>query len=245
MRTSNKILIGIFILFTVSLIVYDLNLKAEYKKGDYANPFRGYVALNYRDFDEVELDASTAVNIILVQGPFKVMANPDAMEFVTVSKHNKRLIVGASFSDHFQGFNAAYILYISCPKLKLFDADTRYLAAGIQVTDTVALNFNWKPTVIRGFTLDSLSINEDNASNLVLDSNKITKLNATIGQGKNSSPIFTIDKYNQFTQSDLNLLNKSRLVIKGAISKNLKYNLADSATLIVNGAAVNHILNIK
>ena len=109
------------------------------------------------------------------------MANPDAMEFMQVTKRGKRLIVSASFRDHYRAFNTSYILYISCPNLASFTADAHYLAAGTMVTDTVAHDLNWKPTVIRGFTIDSLNIKENHASNVVLENNKINKLNATIG----------------------------------------------------------------
>ena len=34
----------------VSLVIYDLGLKAEYQKGDYTNPYRDYVTLNFKRF---------------------------------------------------------------------------------------------------------------------------------------------------------------------------------------------------
>ncbi|TWI98634.1 hypothetical protein JN11_02822 [Mucilaginibacter frigoritolerans] len=245
MRTSTKILLITFTLLALSLVIYDLDLRAEYRKGDYTNPFRDYVTLDYRDFNEVELDASTAVNIILVQGPFKVMTNPDAMEFTKVTKQGKRLIVSASFSDHYRGFNTNYIVYISCPNLSSFTADAHYLAAGTIITDTVTNDLNWKATVIRGFTLDSLHIKENHASNLILDNNRINKLRAVIGFDKNSGSALTVGANNQFTQCDLNLLNKSKLVIKGGINEHLTYHLADSATLIANGIALKHLIKLK
>ena len=245
MRTSSKILITTFIIFIASLVIYDLGLRAEYLKGDYTKPFNDYVPLNYTGFNEIELNSSTAVNIKIVQGPFKVLANPGAMDFLKVSRQGNRLIVHAAFSDQYRSINTDYILYISCPNLSVLYADAYYNNASITITDTTANDFGWKPTLISGFTEDNLNIKETHASNIVLENNKINSLAATVGMNEKSRSNLTIGDNNQFTTTDLNILNKSQLWIKGANSNNLNYHLADSATLVVNGVSAKHLLNLK
>lgn len=245
MRTSNKILIASLALLIISLAFYDLRLKAEYQKGDYTDPYRGYNSLNYRDFDEIELNASTAVNIIVVQGPYKVLANPNCDDFLRISKQGKRLVINAAFPNHYRNVLAAHILYISCPKISLLRTDAHYTADGIPVTDTVAYNLQWYSTLITGFKLDSLTLNAAHASNIVLENNQINTLNGIIGQSPGSGSALTIGSGNKFGKSNLNIYNKSQLVIKGPSSPDLNYSLADSATLTVNGAAAKHLLNFK
>ena len=229
----------------ISLVAYDLSLKAEYLKGDYTNPYRDYNSLNYSDFDEIELNASTAVNIILIQGPYKVLANPNSDDFLHISKQGKRLIINAAFPDHYRNVAASYVLYISCPKLSLLKADARYTTRDVPVTDTVVRDLRWYPTLITGFSLDSLRLQTDHASNIILVNNRINILNGVIGQRDGSGSVLTICSNNKFAKSNLDICNKSQLLIKGPTAPDLNYHLADSATLVVNGAAVKHLLNLK
>src|ERR1700744_5227543 len=106
MKTSNKILIVTLAVLIISLVAYDLSLKAEYLKGDYTNPYHDYNKLNYSGFDEIELNASTAANIILIQGPFKVLAHPNAEDFLHVSKQGRRLVISAAFPYHYKNIIA-------------------------------------------------------------------------------------------------------------------------------------------
>lgn len=245
MKTSTKILMVTLAILIISLVAYDLSLRAEYLKGDYTNPYHDYNSLHYSDFDEIELNASTAVNIILVQGPYKVLANPSADDFLRVSKRGRRLVIGAAFPDHYRNVAANYVLYISCPKLSLLKADALYTTRDIEVTDTAARDLRWYPTLITGFSLDSLRLQADHASNIALENNQIKILNGIIGQSNGSGSALTIGSGNKFVKSNLDICNKSQLVIKGIAAPNLSYHLADSAILILNGAAVKHLLSIK
>jgi hypothetical protein len=245
MKTSNKILIVTLAVLIISLVAYDLSLKAEYLKGDYTNPYHDYNSLNYSGFDEIELNASTAANIILVQGPFKVLAHPNSEDFLHVSKQGRRLVISAAFSDHYKNIITDHVLYISCPKLSLFKSDARYTAHDAAVTDTVVRDMRWYSSLITGFSLDSLRLQTDNASNIVLENNRIGTLNGVIGLSNGSGSALTIGSNNKFANSNLDIRNKSRLVIKGSAMPDLNYHLADSATLVVNGAAVKHLLNLK
>lgn len=245
MRTSNKILIASFALLTISLAFYDLRLKAEYQKGDYTDPYRDFVKLDYKKFDAVELESSSAINIMLVQGPFKVAVSPQAIDFLDIQQKNNRLTVGAKFRDHFRGVSPDYVVYISCPSLSSLKTDASYLSDNIKATDTTAKDPNWRATVINGFTADSLDIQEDHASNVALQNNKIKHLTATVGSSDQSVSILTIGQNNNFDQADLNILNRSHLLIKGTNLNNINYHLADSASLMINGAEAKHLLNLK
>lgn len=245
MRTSNKILIASFALLTISLAFYDVRLKAEYKKGDYTDPYRDFVKLGYKNFNAIELESSSAVNIMLVQGPFKVAASPQAIDFLDIRQEKNRLIVGVKFHDHFRGMNPEYVLYISCPSLSSLKADAFYQVDDIKVTDTIAKDPNWRCSMINGFIADSLNIQQDHASNVSLQNNKIKHLTATVGVSDRSSSILTIGRNNKFERADLNILNKSNLCIKGTNLNNINYYLADSASLMINGAEAKHLLNLK
>jgi hypothetical protein len=240
MRTSNKILLAAFALLAISLAIYDFELKTEYQRGDYKNPYRNFVTLNYTGFRSVELNCSTAANIMLVKGPFKVLANPDVMEFIKVEQHDGVLVINANFKYSFEGNGSPYILYISCPELLSVKTDARYTARMEMRTDTLASeDFKWRPTIIKGFTGDSLNIREDHASNIKLQDNRIGTLRVVAGISNGSASDLTIGPGNQFGKASLDIMNKSRLWIKEKNDHDLNYRLADSARLILDGTAQN------
>lgn len=232
------------IVFVSSLLVYDLGLRSTYLKGEYTQPFNDYTPLNYKGFDVIELHASTAVNIKLVQGPFKVLANPFASDFLKVKQQGTHLIIDAAFGEHYNAINTDYVLYVSCPKLHELQADAYYLKKDVIITDTAANSFDWKPTLISGFNADSLRITENHAANIILEHNNINRLNAVVGINDRSRSNLTIGENNQFLKTKLDILNKSHLWIRSGNANNLNYHLADSATLVVKGAAAKQLLKL-
>jgi hypothetical protein len=238
MRTSNKLLLSALAFMIISLVIYDYQLKAAYQKGDYRNLYQNFMTLNYKDFNAIELNSSTAVNIMLVKGPFKVIADPNSMEYIKIEQHNGTLVINANFKYNYQSGRSDYLLYISCPNLSSFKADARYMAGDTPIIDTLASeDFKWKPTIISGFEGDSLYIQEDHASNITLENNRIGTLHALTGISNGSASNLCIGLNNQFNKTNLDIRNKSRLWIKGKNDHDFNYRLADSAKLILNGAA--------
>src|SRR5437764_8791518 len=94
-KTSNKLIIIALVVTLVSLVAYDFLLKAEYRSGNYKIPFKNYVTLNWKDFDIVDINASTAANVKLVQGPFSVRVEQYAAEYVQVKQKGNRLEIDA------------------------------------------------------------------------------------------------------------------------------------------------------
>ncbi len=243
MKTSNKILLSALVLFIGSLLYYNHLLKSCYLKGEYHNRYNGFVPLSYKNFKSIRLNSATAINVMLVRGPFKVLAAPETMEFLRISQQGNNLTIDANFKYNYQGGRSDYLLYVSCPQLSDFHSDTRYIAGDNVVTDTLASeDFLWRPTVIRGFSGDSLNITTDHASNIVLEDNHFTKINAQVGVSKGSASDLTIGLGNQFTVNHFNILNKSRLWIKGKNEQSINYRLDDSARLILNGYIQNDYL---
>lgn len=244
MRTSTKILIAAFAVLVFSLVFYDMQLRVIYLKEDYKKPFWDYVNQNYSGFNSVELQSSTAINVLLVKGPFKVMVDPTATDFIKTRIEGKRLIIYAKFENNFRSLNSTYAVFISCPDLSFFNADAHYVAGANTVTDVAALNLSWKPTVINGFTTDSLMLSESNASNVIIENCRIKYFKAIIGISDSSGSDLTIGTGNVFTQTDFDVRNKSLLVLKNPFGNNVNYHLADSAQLMLNSAS-EHILKLN
>jgi hypothetical protein len=244
MKTSNKLISGAFILIIISLLMYDLMLKRSYALGNYKYLLANYTTLNFKDFSVIEINAATAANMVVEQGPFNVKMESTASDFIKVSQTADTLRIDAAFSGSFHTNPAPYILAITCPNLSLIKTDARYNAGDQLVVDTLASeDFSWRPSVIRGFTLDSLSIVEDHATTIVLSGNKIGVVKASIGISKGSRSNMAITKNNEIDKADFNILNRSQLKLNNGAIPHLKYQLADSAKLILSGAAQKIIKN--
>ena len=236
MRTSTKILSAALALIIASLLVYDTKLKAEYLKGDFRKPFGGFAQANFSNFNSIELRSGTAVNLVIEKGPYKVLVDPDAGDFVKISQQGGKLIIDASFKDHYRSLASDYTVFISCPGLTTFTSDARYDVNGSKVTDTLPNMFWKKPTLISGFSEGSLAITEDNGSNVRLENNHLAHLNAVAGVSYHAGATLTIGPGNIFNAADFRVLNKSTLNIESPAGNNITYHLADSAHLSTSGA---------
>jgi len=236
MKTSIKILIAGVCLVLGVLVWYDLHVRGAYKSGSYKQLFGGFTTLNFKEFDEIDVNACTAANVIVKQGAFNIQVDPTA-SFVKVSRKGNALQINAVYPNTYYTPRNAYVLVITCPQLKKIAVDSRYTAGGRPVQDTLASeNFDWRPSIIEGFNADSLSIVERYAGAVILKGNTLKTLNATLGIGDKSRSNMIILADNQLGSVNLDIRNRSQLRLQCKNIQNFKYQLADSARLIVNGA---------
>ena len=246
MKASNKFLWAAALVTVFSLIVYDMLLRAEYRSENYSDPYRNFVALNFKDFDQLDLPSSTAANVKIVQGPFRVQMDKYAAEFVRVSQEGKRLQIKASFEGSYYTTSSEYILLISCPKLLVLNANASYQANNAEVTDTIVRDdWNMRRILIDGFHQDSLWIIQDYGSTVVLANNHIRAIHALIGKSPRSGSNLIIRDNNEFGKTDLDIQNSSKLFLENARILELNIQLGDKSKLIVTGKAKNLLNNIK
>lgn len=246
MKTSNQFLFAAIVLTLLSLVVYDIFLKAAYKSGNYADPYRNFVSLKFKDFDQLDLPSSTAANVKLVQGPFSIRMDEGAADFVQVNQDGKKLIIKAAFDGNYRsGFNE-YVLLISCPRLLDLDVNAGYQANNAKVTDTIVReDWNMRKVLMDGFTQDSLHITQDYGSTVVLANNHIRVLSASIGKSPRSGSNLIIKDNNAFMNADLDIRNNSKLYLDDAKIQNLNYELGDNSKLIISGKAKNLLNHLK
>jgi hypothetical protein len=246
MKTSNKFLLAAAVFTLLSLVVYDLFLRAEFKSGNYADPYKDYVTLNFKDFDKLDLASSTAANVKIIQGPSNVRIDKNAKSYVRVQQQGSHLLINASFDGNYQTTSSQYILLISCPKLSEVNANAGYRSNNANVTDTIVReDWNMRQILIDGFSQDSLHISQDYGSTIVLENNHIRAISAVIGKSRGSGSYLIIQDNNEFSNADLDIQNNSKLFLDNAKIQNLNYQLGDKSKLIVTGKAKNLLNNIK
>jgi hypothetical protein len=246
MRTSNKFVCLALLLTLLSLIAYDLLLKTEFRSGRYKDPYQNYAAMEFKDFDVLDLNSSTAANVKLVQGPFSVRVDKYAMDYVKVKQEGNRLKIDATFKDNYRGNQNPYILVVSCPKLVELNAGASYRANGRPVTDTIYRgDWNMRRILVDGFTQDSLHISQNYGSSVVLANDHIRSLSAIVGESAGSGSNLLIQLGNRFQEAVLDIKHISTLELNNSMIDVLKYRLGDSARLVISGNAQNLLNNSK
>ena len=243
MKTSNKIIFAAMVLTVGMLTWYDLRLKAEYLSGGYKIPYSNFVTLNYTGFDIVELNASTAANVKFVQGPFSVRMDNNAQEYVVFKQQGNRLEINAVFESNYRWNPNPYVIVISCPTLAKLTTDANYRADNRMVTDTIVRDdWNMRQVLIEGFRQDSLSVEQDYGSTVVLTGNTIRALRAVVGKSPGSGSKIILQPGNEFRDAVLEIGHRSKFLLEDATIQRLSYHLADSAELILTGSA-QHLLH--
>ncbi len=219
-------------------------LKAEYVSGSYKDPYGNYITLKFKDFDTVDVNSTSAVNVKFVQGPFSVRVDNDALDFTKIKQQGNRLKIDAAFKGDYINNRNPYIVVISCPKLTQVNTNAIFKAGNKQIIDTI-LREDWRmrQNLIEGFTEDSLSTRQYYGSSIILSGNHIRVLDAVLGLNPRSFSKMVILKNNLFQQATIDVLNRSKILLDGKTIQNLKYHLADSAQMILTGAAQNIVNN--
>src|ERR1700692_1897044 len=181
MKTSNTLVLTASLIIVFAMVAYDFLLKKEYDSGDYKIPFKNFDSLKFRDFEIVDLNSSTAANAKIIQGPFGVRIDKYA-DYIKVKQKGNRLEIEAVFPENYRYNPNEYVLLISCPKLKDVNVNATYMSNDKEVTDTIVRDeWNMRQILIEGFEQDSLHINQDYGSTVVLAHNTIGSLSAEIG----------------------------------------------------------------
>jgi hypothetical protein len=239
MKTSIRIFLGSVSLLGIGLLVYDLQLNAAYRLRDYEKPFDNFAILNFRDFDRISLNSGGMINVMLEQGDFKVKANPFISDWLEVRQEGRQLLLTAKFPSHHSGYrNDTYALYISCPHLREITTDGRYFIRGVETADTNDRNLFYLPTLIKGFQLDSLTVNEKYGGNLVMEDNRIGRLRGIVGGGSG----FTIGNHNEIDSGDLSVRPRSQLILRDTSKLKLGYHIAGDAIVTLHGEAARQFL---
>jgi hypothetical protein len=132
---------------------------------------------------------------------------------------------------------------ISCPTLTRLTTGATYRADNRIVTDTIVREeWNMRQVLIEGFKQDTLSIEQDYGSTVILACDTIRSLRAVIGKSNGSGSKIILQPDNEFRDAALDIGHRSTFILQNAHIQNLSYHLADSAELIVNGNS-QHLIN--
>lgn len=218
MKTSNKILLGLFIGLFATLIWVDFSLQAVYAKINLSDAFKNYQNIAVQPFKHLKITGGNAYAIEIRQAEkfdMKVMTSR-ASFLKTTAKNDTlfvRFLVAGSPQNRFAD-DLPLGLIISCPSL----------------IDIVANGTN---NFISNWHSDSLNISLTGNASAKFNDVKLHKLIAT----GNHNSVFDFQMANQLHKLSLHLNNSSSAYFKGIDYQNFEPLLSDSAVLVLKQQA--------
>jgi hypothetical protein len=238
MKTSNKWLLAALLLLLGSLTAYNMGLRAEFRKGAYKDPNRNTVALNFKDFTEIDLQAANVVGLKVVAGPYSVRLNKDAGKYVKVTQQGPRLTIAVVFPDGRQSVGGRQAMTISLPQLARLSATGTYLMNGKPVTDKHPVGLSVR---IEGFRQDSLNVQQDHGTQVELARNQLGFLRAEAGHSPGSHPQLRIENSNRIGAAYLSVQNEGQLQLDAGGIANLRTQFGDSVKATLTGAGLRNL----
>lgn len=238
MKTSNKWLLAALLLLLGSLTAYNMGLRAEFRKGTYKDPTHDTVALNFKDFTEIDLQAANMVGLKVVAGPYSVRLNKAAEKYVKVTQQGQRLTIKLVFPEDRQPMNSRQALTISLPQLAKLSATGTYVMNGKPVTEKHRTGIALR---IEGFRQDSLNVQQDHGTQVELARNQLGFLRAEAGHSPGSRPTLHIDNSNRIQSAYLSVQNEGQLLLEAGGIPNLRTQFGDSAHATLTGAGLTNL----
>ena len=231
MKTSNKLFVAAVALVLGSLATYDAALRAEYRTGHYKDPLHNYQALGLRNFESVSVPSASGLRVRVEAGPFAVRVNQDAAGYVHVTQQGRQLLVTLAYPDKPESLGRRETVVISCPRLVALTTEGTYTVAG----KTEQLQTGGE-VEIKSFRQDSLTLRQNQSSQVRLVGNTLGWLRASAGTHPGSEPRLEIGADNRIQGADLAIGHRGHLGLATAIAR-LRYQFSDSASVVLTGAA--------
>jgi hypothetical protein len=222
MKTSNKLLLLATVILFGYLAVFNFQLRAEYIKGDFRNPYYGMKFTPLNSFTTIQHNAGNVVVLRIEKGPkFGVWMRDNLKEKLALTERNNTLFVDYVDKQHFNYYQSGIV--VVCPEVNTV-ITTPLITHQVRFWERAV-------TQVSGFTQDAMNIVAGKSTQVELNKNTIGKLNAATTA---SDATITVNTENQIQASNFKIVGKSDLKLFNQIT-NGTYTYTDSATITLNG----------
>ena len=231
MKTSNKLFLTAILIVIISLITYDLALRAEYKKGTYKSRFYGYEKTTiYNGFSSIDNRAANLISIQVEKGKAPgVWVKSVWKDRFNISRKGTTLVIEVANKQSTRVSAYSNSITVVCPSLDSITTAPYLGKSGMNELHSRGT------TIVAGFTLDKLSLKISKGLDLFLNGNKISDLKASVGDDKSDNAKLTISSSNQIANATINVPGKNHLEIQNSLIANRNFTIADSATVAFSG----------
>lgn len=236
LKTSTILLLTAGFILLGSLVAYNMALKTEYTKGTYKDPYRNFVTLDYRDFNQIEINPASDINVKIKSGKYKVQVHKYTAKYIKFTKSGSKLQVNLVYPEEEEQQPYGDLIVITCPQLTQLNTNTFYTVNGKKIIS----NKSWNNSTItvEGFQQPDLRLQQDKATTIKLSGSKLNRLDAVVGVSAGSAAKLDLDKTNQIQEANLDIRNKSELVIENLNIPKRQYHFSDSARATFSGSAL-------
>jgi hypothetical protein len=243
MKTSNKLLIITALIAIGYLVTYDFALRAEYLAGNYKNRFYNMQPVAVNNFNVIEHNIGNLINLRVERGPvFGVWIDKHLENKLTFSSRNKILHIDYKNKDEFSSYGKNEIIII-CPSIDSLTTNSSTFMKTVKTqtgTISTGIDFHNKEatTIIIGFKQASINILANDGTDIKLENNTFSQLNARV---EKHNAALTINNSNQIGLANLQVLGAGELKLLNPVIIKENYKLSDSAHVTLSGSALHFI----
>ena len=218
------------------LTAYNFSLKASYQKGGYKNRFNEMDFSQVKGVTELQVNSANRFVFNVEKGTKEGLWIRDQMKsLVKVSQVGSVLTIDLSDEAKERGFRAT-------------EGDIILFSNSLNTINTASYftkeeqEQRWFDTsgeiLVKGLTGDLLDLRLGNCTSINMDQVKVTTLKARVGEAGVVGAKLTVASTNQIAFADLSVQGKSEISLLNPKIVKTRYNLSDSATVTLNGTAL-------
>ncbi len=236
MKTSNKLLIAAVLIIIVSMVGYDLALRAEYRKGTYKSRFYGFDKTTaFSGFTKIDNRAANLISIEVEHGNEPgIWMKSDWKDRIKISKIGTTLVIEAADKQASNLSPYENSITIVCSSLEQVVTKPYQTSK----SEEEEISSDGKIT-IKGFDLRSLDLHIAKGSGVVLEKNKIEQLQALVGDNLSQNATLTINSNNQINTATIKVLGRNGLRFENPKITKKDFIISDSATVSMGGKFLN------
>ena len=232
MKTSNKLFLTATLIVIISLITFDLALRAEYKKGTYKSRLYGFEKTTaFNGFNAIDNRAANLISIQVEKGTEPgIWVKSAWKDRFNISRKGNTLVIEVANKQSTRVSSYDNSITVICPSLEKLTTAPYLGKSGMNLLHSKG------NTTVAGFTLNQLSLNISKGVNLFLRGNKIADLQALVGDDKSDNAKLTISSNNQIANATINVPGKNHLEIENSVIGKRNFTIADSASVAFSGS---------
>ena len=246
MKTSNILITTALLIFVCSLIIYNVQLKAEYKniekvgldKYRKMNRFNNYEEINVSTFKNVEIEAANFLVLSIEHGEKEaIWIKKPSKELVNFNQIGNTLFVDLSKKGIKENPSNSIQVVVISPEIHKIStrAYTNWLAKNIY--------FNrFFDVTVSGFKQNTMEIDVAPETKMKLLNNQLGTLISKVGD-KSGSGNLTIGSDNTISSLKLQALGKSSIEVLDTDIKSFEPTVSDSAVVSMSGMVLRKIQN--
>lgn len=236
MKLSTIFIIATAVVSLGMLTAYNVSLKASYQKGGYKDRFNEMEFSSVKGLTAVQINAANKLAINIEKGGKEGLWIRDRIKsFVKISQAGATLTIDLTDEGKKRNLNR------NDDDIILFSNTLSTISTIPYFTkeeDEAGWRYDDGDIRINGLKVDALNLLIGKFTSIYMNHVKTGTLKATVGEAGTGEAGLTVDSANEIAFADLSVPGKSKISLLNPKIVKTCYNLSDSATVTLNGTAL-------